>query len=31
LEVKLQPRFRALQDHIWHLIQEESAGLAMAG
>ena len=30
LEVKLQPRFRELQDHIWRLIQEESAGLAMA-
>jgi NitT/TauT family transport system ATP-binding protein len=31
LDVKLQPRFRSLQDHIWRLIQEESAGLAMAG
>jgi NitT/TauT family transport system ATP-binding protein len=24
LDVKLQPRFRELQDHIWRLIQEES-------
>jgi len=31
LDVKLQPRFRVLQDHIWRLIQEESAGPAMAG
>jgi len=31
LEVKLQPRFRELYDHIWRLIQEESGpGLAMA-
>jgi NitT/TauT family transport system ATP-binding protein len=32
LEVKLQPRFRELQDHIWRLIYEESASsnLAMA-
>jgi NitT/TauT family transport system ATP-binding protein len=30
LDVKLQPRFRELQDHIWRLIQEESAGMAMA-
>jgi NitT/TauT family transport system ATP-binding protein len=30
LDVKLQPRFRALQDHIWRQIQEESANLAMA-
>ena len=30
LEVKLAPRFRELQDHIWRLIQEESSGLAMA-
>jgi NitT/TauT family transport system ATP-binding protein len=25
LEMKLQPRFRALQDRIWRMIQEESA------
>jgi len=33
LEVKFQPRFRELQDHIWRLIYEESApgGMAMAG
>jgi NitT/TauT family transport system ATP-binding protein len=33
LEVKLQPRFRELQDHIWRLIQEESvrAPAEMAG
>jgi len=31
LEVKLQPRFRELYDHIWRLIQEESAPMAMAG
>ena len=30
LEVKLQPRFRELYDHIWRLIQEESAPMAMA-
>jgi NitT/TauT family transport system ATP-binding protein len=32
LEVKLNPRFRELQDHIWRLIYEESAsgGMAMA-
>ena len=30
LEVKLSPRFRELQDHIWRLIQEESAALAKA-
>ena len=30
LEVKLQPRFRELYDHIWRLIQEESAPVAMA-
>jgi len=31
LEVKFQPRFRELQDHIWRLIYEESAPMAMAG
>jgi len=31
LEVKLSPRFRELQDHIWRLIQEESAPMAKAG
>jgi NitT/TauT family transport system ATP-binding protein len=32
LEMKLSLRFRELQDHIWRLIQEESAGpMAMAG
>src|SRR5882724_2688577 len=33
LELKFQPRFRELQDHIWRLIYEESAsgGMAMAG
>jgi NitT/TauT family transport system ATP-binding protein len=31
LEVKLEPRFRELYDHIWRLIQEESAPMAMAG
>jgi NitT/TauT family transport system ATP-binding protein len=31
LEVKLQPRFRELQDHIWRLIYEESASVAMMG
>jgi len=32
LDVKLQPRFRELQDHIWRLIHEETAsgGMAMA-
>src|ERR1051326_653339 len=30
LEVKLSPRFRELQDHIWRLIQEESAPMAKA-
>ena len=30
LEVKLQPRFRELYDHIWRLIQEESAPMVMA-
>jgi NitT/TauT family transport system ATP-binding protein len=31
LEVKFQPRFRELQDHIWRLIYEESTsgGLVM--
>jgi len=29
LEVKFQPRFRELQDHIWRLIYEESAPMAM--
>jgi NitT/TauT family transport system ATP-binding protein len=29
LEMKLSPRFRELQDHIWRLIQEESANPAM--
>ena len=33
LEVKLQPRFRELYNHIWRLIQEEStrAGFAVPG
>jgi NitT/TauT family transport system ATP-binding protein len=32
LDMKLGPRFRELQDHIWRLIQEESANpMAMAG
>ena len=31
LEVKLSPRFRQLQDHIWRLIQEESTPMAKAG
>ena len=31
LEVKLSPRFRELQDHIWRLIQEESTPMAKAG
>ncbi len=31
LEVKLSPRFRELQDHIWRLIQEESAPMAKVG
>jgi NitT/TauT family transport system ATP-binding protein len=31
LEVKFQPRFRELQDHIWRLIYEESAPMAMLG
>ncbi len=31
LEVKFQPRFRELQDHIWRLIYEESAPMAMVG
>jgi NitT/TauT family transport system ATP-binding protein len=26
LEMKLSPRFRELQDHVWRLIQEESVG-----
>ena len=30
LDMKLGPRFRELQDHIWHLIQEESTPTAMA-
>jgi NitT/TauT family transport system ATP-binding protein len=30
LEVKLSPRFRELQDHIWRLIQEESTPMAKA-
>jgi NitT/TauT family transport system ATP-binding protein len=31
LDLKLSPRFRELQDHIWRLIQEESTGpMAMA-
>jgi NitT/TauT family transport system ATP-binding protein len=30
LEVKLSSRFRELQDHIWRLIQEESAPMAKA-
>jgi NitT/TauT family transport system ATP-binding protein len=30
LEVKLSGRFRELQDHIWRLIQEESAPMAKA-
>jgi NitT/TauT family transport system ATP-binding protein len=30
LEVKLSPRFRELQDHIWRLIQEESSPMAKA-
>ncbi len=30
LETKLHPRFRELQDRIWRLIQQESAGLAIA-
>jgi NitT/TauT family transport system ATP-binding protein len=30
LDVKLQPRFRELQDHIWRLIQEESARAPLA-
>jgi NitT/TauT family transport system ATP-binding protein len=31
LEVKFQPRFRELQDHIWRLIYEESSPMAMVG
>jgi NitT/TauT family transport system ATP-binding protein len=33
LDMKLGPRFRELHDHIWRLIQEESARapMAMAG
>jgi NitT/TauT family transport system ATP-binding protein len=31
LEVKFQPRFRELQDHIWRLIYEESATMAAVG
>jgi hypothetical protein len=28
--VKLNPRFRELQDHIWRSIQEEAARAAVA-
>jgi NitT/TauT family transport system ATP-binding protein len=31
LEVKLQPRFRELQDHIWRLIYQESTPTALVG
>ena len=30
LEVKLQPRFRELYNHVWRLIQEESARTGFA-
>jgi hypothetical protein len=29
LAIKLDPRFRHLQDHIWRLIEEESAQTGM--